>query len=90
MFDVADWLLQDSLAAGSFVLWVQSTVADANSTVHYRLVVTSSALMTPGFSVDRDSGIVSTATVLDAATAYSVSERYDTIRYEMLVAHKPT
>jgi len=63
-------VLQD-VSVGSFVMWVQVAVTDPNSTVQYRLVTSSS--VTPGFSIDHDSGVVNTATVLDSSTTYSVS-----------------
>ena len=59
------------LSVGSFVMWVQAAIADPNSTVQYRLVTPSS--VTPGFSIDRQTGVVSTATVLDSSTTFSVS-----------------
>jgi len=63
-------VLQD-LLVGSFVMWVQFAVTDTNSTVHYKLV-TSPSVMT-GFSINRQSGVVSTTAALDPTTTYTVS-----------------
>ena len=49
---------------------VHAVVAHPNSTVQYRLVTSSSVMS--GFSVDRHSGIVTTANALDQSATYTV------------------
>jgi len=61
-------VLQDS-PVGSFVVWFQSDISHRNSTVHYQLEASSS----PGFSIDGNSGVVTTASVLNPSTTYTVT-----------------
>jgi len=71
---VLHWLLEfmqsgwiQDVAVGSFVMWVQANVSDSNSTVQYKLT-----MMTPGFSIDHQSGVITTATTLNLSTTFTV------------------
>ena len=75
-------VMSQIVGVGSYVTRV---VTDASSnTVHYRLV-------TPGFSIDRHSGVITTATALSPSTTYTVSRPVITVaslRYECVQCYR--